>query len=448
MKVLLVRPLLLNPQTISMTMDSEPLELEYLYTVCRRIGAEPILYDGITETRKFSEVLKQLCPDAAAITGYITQENAVKRYAAIVKSVLPNCKVILGGVHAQLNYRRLYFESVDFIERSESMQDFQSLLLAIRDHQSFQKINGLCWKSGNGFRENPYFACDVNLLPIPERPCLLKNLNSFRYLEFQGVATLKTAVSCPYQCKFCYGTNLHCGEYQSRSVESVTAEIQAIPAETIFIVDSDFLVQEEWLNQFIHAAEERGIRKKYICYGRADFIASHEPLIQKLCRIGFSYFLVGVETTDNMALERYHKLTDRDTNEKCIEILHRCGAVCMALMIADLSFRRRDFQNIYRWAKQQQLKYVSVQILTPIPPTDYYLQNRSKLITSDPEKWDLAHLVMRPDHMPAWLFLFYYRLLLVKLYFQGRKRGAYRFVTAKYIFRAVRFYFKRLHTLS
>lgn len=448
MKVLLVRPILLNPQTVCMAMDTEPLELEYLYTACRQIGAEPILYDGITETRKFSDVLKEFSPDITAVTGYITQENVMKRYSVLVKKVLPSCRVIFGGVHAQLNYRRLYFKSVDFIQRSESMQDFQQLLTAIRDKKSYETINGLCWWSSNGFVENAFLPCDMNLLPIPERPCLQKNLNLFRYLDLQGVATLKTAVSCPYHCKFCYGTNLHCGSYQPRKVENVIAELQTIPAETVFIVDSDFLVQEEWLKQFIHAVLEKGIRKKYICYGRADFIVSHAKLIQQLCSIGFLFFLVGIESVDNSALERYHKLTDRNINEKCIDILHHSGAVCVALMIADLSFHKRDFDKIYQWTKQQNLKYVSVQVLTPIPPTDYYLQNRGKFITSNPEKWNLTHPVMRPEHMPVWLFLLYYRFLAFRLYLQGRKRGAYRFVTAKYVFHAVKAYFKRLHTVS
>ena len=75
MKVLLVRPLLLNMLTLSGTIDCEPLELEYLYTACREIGVEAVLYDGITETRPFSAVLRQEQPEVVAITGYITQEN-------------------------------------------------------------------------------------------------------------------------------------------------------------------------------------------------------------------------------------------------------------------------------------------------------------------------------------------------------------------------------------
>ena len=72
MKVLLVRPLLLNMLAITGAIDCEPLELEYLYTACREMGVEAVLYDGITETRPFSAVLERERPEVVAITGTIT----------------------------------------------------------------------------------------------------------------------------------------------------------------------------------------------------------------------------------------------------------------------------------------------------------------------------------------------------------------------------------------
>ena len=72
MKVLLVRPLLLNMLAITGAIDCEPLELEYLYTACREMGVEAVLYDGITETRPFSAVLERERPEVVAIIGSMT----------------------------------------------------------------------------------------------------------------------------------------------------------------------------------------------------------------------------------------------------------------------------------------------------------------------------------------------------------------------------------------
>jgi radical SAM superfamily enzyme YgiQ (UPF0313 family) len=445
MKILLVRPRLLNFLTVSGAMTCEPLELEYLYTACQQIGAEARIYDGILETEKFSKSLTSFQPDIAAITLYITQENVVKRYISVIRKWLPNCKVILGGVHAQLNFRRLYFDGVDFVMRS-GMSVFQQLLISIRDHQSFDSISGLCYRTKSGFAENGFSPCDITQLPVPERPCL-KNDGRFRYLNFENVATLKTAVSCPYHCAFCYGTSLHGGIYQARPISKVIEEIETIPVNTVFIVDSDFLVDESRLRAFIAGIREKHIHKRFICYGRADFIVQHEELIGELCAVGFSYFLVGIEGIDDWNLRRYKKQTSEKMNEQCIAVLNRCGAICIALMIADLSFRIRDFRRIYQWVKSQPLAYVSLQILTPIPPTRYFLNSRNKLTETKPEKWDLIHPVQKPQNMPAWFFLLCHRFLSVKLFFLGRRRGAYRFVTFGYVIRAIRSLFRRIGTV-
>lgn len=446
MKVLLVRPLLLNPATATGAMDSEPLELEYLYTACKAAGIEAPIYDGITEHRKFSAVLLAERPDVVAVTGYITQENVMGRYASLVRRFLPGCPVIFGGVHAQLNFERLYFPQTDFVLRAEDPTVFVALLLEIFGSKDFCKINGLCWRENGSFRTNPYVPGDVTALPIPERPVLKERGERFRYLDLSGAALLKTSVSCPYCCDFCYGRNLHGGKYQARSPEQVADELEVLEADTVFIVDSDFLFDAGRLLGLVRLLRERSICKKYVCYGRADFIAAHPELIRELVSVGFAYFLVGIEGSNDRVLDSYHKQSDVNANEGCITLLHDCGAECVALMIADLSFGRKDFSSLYRWAKVRPLRYVSVQIYTPIPPTEPYRRMNDRLLTKDPVQWDLAHAVVKPDQLSRSAFHFWYRLLLVRLFLLGRFRGAYRFITPRYLLQAAANYLRRLFT--
>ncbi|HEX3037448.1 MAG TPA: cobalamin-dependent protein [Oscillospiraceae bacterium] len=448
MKVLLVRPILLNLLTISSSMDCEPLELEYLFTACKEINVDAMIYDGIVEHRKFSDVLKKYRPDIVAMTGYITQENSMKKYAGISKRICPSCKVIIGGVHAQLNYKRLYFPDVDYLFRSESMQSFQELIVAIENHASVSTINGLCYRSAGEFVENELIPCDINDLPIPIRDFQRQHADQFRYLEYSAVATLKTAVSCPYKCSFCYGTNLHGGSYQARSIEKVIDEIKLIDAQTIFIVDSDFLVNENRLHQFAAAIKSNNIHKAFICYARADFIVNHSAVVHELCEVGFAYFLVGIEGIEDSNLKSYDKLTSKEINESCIRILNQNNAECIALLIADLSFRRKDFKHVYAWIKQQKLNHVSMTVFTPIPPTTLYQKEKEKIFEKNIEKWDLAHLVIRPQNISAFRFYRNYHLFILKAFLLGYKRGAYRFVNAKYILHLIASYLKRRNTIK
>jgi radical SAM superfamily enzyme YgiQ (UPF0313 family) len=406
-----------------------------------------MIYDGIVEVEKYSTRLKKFCPDVVVITGYITQEESIKKYITISKKIFPNCKIILGGVHAQLNFKRLFWEAVDYIVRSESMQDFQQLLITLQDDKGMEHINGLCYRKQGAFIVNSYVPADVSLLPIPDRICLKEHADAFRYMDLERVATLKTAVSCPYMCNFCYGRNLHGGVYQARCIERVIREIKTIPVDTIFIVDSDFLLDTHRLSEFIQQIKDNHIHKKYICYGRADFIANNEQLIRELCEIGFDYFLVGIEGIHNQTLKAYNKQISVNINEQCIDTLSKNDATCVALMIIDLNFSKQDFKDLYLWVKKQPLKYVSIQIYTPIPPTDIYTKNEQKLLTRDTRKWDLAHAVLNPSHMSVRRFQWHYSVLMLKLFLLGKKRGAYKFVTAQYVWSRFISYLQRLFTL-
>lgn len=427
MRVLLVRPRRLNAMTVFGAVDCEPLELEYLSAACKAMGAQPVLYDGILEHRPFSRVVREVRPDWVGLTGYLTQEREMAEYVRLARMAAPGCRVVVGGVHAQLNWDRLRWEGVDFILRGESTAAFRALLSGADP----AGIPGLCWRSGEGWSETPYIPCDIDELPLPDRSGWAAGAKWFRYLDYPRVSTLKTAVACPYTCDFCYGRNLHGGRYQARRLDLVLDELEAIPGETVFIVDSDFLLEEARTEAFLRGLEERGIRKQFICYARADFRC----------------FLVGIEGVRDDRLEGWNKGTSRAVNEACVTILHANGADCAALLLADPAFEKADFQALARWVAEHPVRYASVQILTPIPPTPFFRRKEGELISRDLRQWDLTHLVLPPEHMSRRAFLARYRLLLVRLTLCTWRRGAFRFVTPAYLGRVLVRWWRRRDAL-
>ena len=88
-----------------------------------------------------------------------------------------------------------------------------------------------------------------------------------------------------------------------------------------------------------------------------------------------------------------------------------------------------------------------MQVYTPIPSTPLYEAEKERIFEKRPEKWDLAHLVLKPAHMSVPAFYCRHRFLVARLYLLGYRRGAYRFVTPAYIGRQCLKWWKRLHTL-
>ncbi|MBP1762897.1 MAG: B12-binding radical protein, partial [Firmicutes bacterium] len=297
MKVLLVRPPAPNKLSFTKILDNEPLELEYLHTVLSNGGHSDYIYDGLIETVSIEDAIRREKPDALAVTGYITQEKLMLAFCMKAKEINSSIITILGGVHAQLNYQRFYAPQVDYIMRSESMDAFGLLIETIVHprKEELVRINGLCYQGSEGWVENTLQQTDINDLPIPDRTFFHYNKHHYRYLDLTEVATIKTALSCPFNCNFCYCTLLNGGHYQTRELSLVMEELKSIEAKNVQIVDDDFLVDPERIRAFIQLVKENQLHKRFICYARADFVAENPQLIKSLVEIGFHYFLVGLE---------------------------------------------------------------------------------------------------------------------------------------------------------
>lgn len=131
MKVLLVRPGAPNTLSFTNILDAEPLELEYLHTGLKEAGYEDMIYDYICQNKPFRLVLKEYSPDVVAITGYITQQNMMKKFCMQVKKYKADIVTIVGGVHAQINRKVFYEDYIDYITRSESVDAFVEIITYI-----------------------------------------------------------------------------------------------------------------------------------------------------------------------------------------------------------------------------------------------------------------------------------------------------------------------------
>lgn len=417
MKVLLVRPKAPNFLAMFRFLDSEPLELEYLRTVVRQKGHQDCIYDGVIGKGSIRRVIKMEQPDIIAVTGYITQQDGMLEICKKAKTIHPETITVIGGVHAQLNPQGFFKPWVDYVFRSESCGAFGELLdfIAGDGGRDPSEINGLCRRDAGGWSWAPLWPEDINLLPIPDRSFFYRHKRRYRYLDLPETAILKTAASCPYRCNFCYCARLHGGQYQVRDLDLVLEELQALQAGNVLIADDDFLIDPGRVREFAARVREAGIRKKYICYGRADFIASHPELVRELAEIGFVYFIVGLEAIDDDALAGYQKDTTRETNEACLRSIQDAGASCIGLLMMPLDAQRRDFGRLARWVASRPIRYATVSVFTPIPGTPIFEEYKDRLRTTDLRKWDFLHLVVKPGRLSVAEYLCRFWLLQWKL---------------------------------
>ena len=407
MKILLVRPRPHN-DTIGLkhVMICEPLELEYLMSnipgelqaVCH---AE--IVDMILEKKAFAEILREKQPSVVFFTGYITHVNTILDMAKEVKQHLPSAITGVGGVHAEVVPMQFQHEDMDLVLGRNGVKAFQAALRAIAQGVSPDKVQ----ERIQAIAEEPL---DFTM-NRPDRASVAKYRSAYYYMFHNPCALIKTSYGCPYNCSFCFCKEITAGGYYARPMTAVIEELLEIPEEEIYIVDDDFLFNKQRLEEFIRRLKENNIEKKYLVYGRADFIAENRELMQALKEVGLRAVIVGIESIRARDLESYDKRTSKEINEKCIAILKELDIELYATMIVPLDFSKQDFKELTHWLRAQRVIFVNLQPLTPLIGTDIFDEYRDKLLydVSENHVFDMAHVVLRPEKMSVRMF--YLRLL-------------------------------------
>lgn len=449
MNILLIRPRP-DKETIGLqhVMICEPLELEYIASNIDAVfEAQIAIIDMIVEKKSIEHFIELHQPDIAAMTGYITHVHIIKDYAKRIKAVKNDCIVAVGGVHAEVVPQDFESPYIDHIIEADGLDTINRIIIhtmKVREqkgdihhelnpiHRSFSRypqtgkytvslekdmtdddmtdIEGT-YKKGRRSTKKTTFDYKP-----PAREKTAKYRDHYYYMFHNPCALIKTSFGCPYDCSFCFCKEVTDGRYFARSVEDVIAEIMSIPEKEIYIVDDDFLFDAKRLVQFCDALEAHNIEKRFLVYGRADFVSENEPLIERLARNGLSAVIVGLESFKEDDLDSYNKKTDIYQNENAVSILQKYDIEVYATLILHLDFDSDDFASLRKWIYKMDLTFVNLQPLTPLPGTDIYGDYEKDLIIKrkDFAKWDLAHLALMPRHMSIRRYYFE----IIKLYYQ------------------------------
>jgi len=434
-------------------MICEPLELEYLVGNIDKTKASVKIIDMILEKKPIEFFINKYKPHIVGMTAYITHVGAVKEMARKIKCLSNKTITVVGGVHAEVIPEDFTSKYIDYIICSNPVETFNKIIDRVRagvdtkdidetyiksnehqprlasccrdtketgetyiksnKHQLYmesccrgtKEIEGTYVKGKKHVRTSSY-----NILP-PDRSSVKKYRKKYYYMFHNPCALIKTSLGCPYTCSFCFCKEITGGKYFARKIDEVMEELESIKEREIYIVDDDFLFNENRLNLFCDELERRNIHKRFLVYGRADFIASHEKVIGRLSRHGLSAVIVGVESVREKDLKDFNKRSSLENNEKAIRILQKYGIELYATMILQPDFTKKDFRQIEDYIIGLNVSFVNLQPLTPLPGTEIYDDYKDKILVSrkDYAMWDLAHIVLEPKYMS--IRQYYYQII-------------------------------------
>lgn len=412
MKILLVRPKP-HKDTIGLQnlMICEPLELEYIASNIKAHGHKSVIVDMILEKKELTYFVKKYRPQAVGITGYISHVNVIKKYAREIKACDPAIKVLVGGVHAEVNPEDFESEHIDIIIRANGLRTVTEILDRLERKRLTDDLPCI-------YRREDERPCKDTSFPylFPDRSKVDRYRSEYYYMFHRNCSLIKTSFGCPYQCAFCFCRQITDGNYFARDLGNVIAELKTIKETEVYIVDDDFLVNRERLLEFIRLLRKNHIKKRYLIYGRADFIAANEDVIRAFRKVGLRAVIVGLESCDSKELKDYHKMTQVAVNEKAVRILQKYDVECYGTFITGIHWKKEDFKALERWIKKLGIVFVNLQPLTPLKGTELYEKYRKDFIVREDEyeKWDLAHLVVKPTHLSVRRYYFYTLALYYK----------------------------------
>lgn len=411
---------------------TEPLELMYIQTILMKEKITSYIIDDKLKLDK----PKGAIPNLVILTGYNVAENLIVSKAKAYKNKYPTVKIMVSGVHAQLNREAFRTKGIDYVYFSQSLETFRTFIKTAVDleidyekedkkddnkHISNKHINNKEDKSN-------YFQKGVDIYDkltdswqLGQDDVLIKSENispdrlvfndiksQTRYIDKTQVALVKSSHGCPYSCSFCYCRLLNNGIYLKPDYKRLISEIKEIESRYIWVIDDSFFIAREDALDFINNAKNEYLNKSLIIYLRADFIVENEDLMSELKSWGIDEVIVGFESEDESMLSEYNKGQTANIYEKAVNILKNEAIELTALFIVDPSYEIKDFLRLYKYIKKLDLDLYTISIMTPLKGTLDYELRKHELIETDPRKFDFLHLVLK-SKLPKWLFytLFY-----------------------------------------
>jgi len=332
-------------------------------------------------------VLLSLRPQVVGFSCMTWQYATCEKLIKLVRQLLPEAKIVLGGYHATLMYAEIgESESgrlLDFLVRGEGEDAFRRLIRSLEGKEDIEDIPSISYPTGDGFVHNPKGELlDLKMLKVPVRD--KRRLTWGYHIMNRSSEVIETSRGCLRNCNFCSIRHMYGRAFRSFPIERILADIDDIyykrRVRWIFVSDDNFVMIPERVTELCEAIIARNYRNLVLAV-QADCvtISRNEAMVRKMSRAGFKSIFLGMENVSRKNLEIAKKGDIVDASRKAIALCHKYGIMIVGGMI--FGFPDDGEQEIidnYEFLKSTGADTAYCQILTPYPKTDirqYLLDN-------------------------------------------------------------------------
>jgi radical SAM superfamily enzyme YgiQ (UPF0313 family) len=218
---------------------------------------------------------------------------------------------------------------------------------------------------------------------------------------FLTTASLIATRGCHNRCGFCYLSTdgLHM-PYLVRDPGQIVAEFRGAGQPYGVFIDNNLGSRPDYLRQLCRAL--RPLEKIWSAAVTLD-VTDDPALVREMALAGCTGVFIGFESLQDDNLADARKRCPRaDDYARRVALLHDNGIQVDGSFVLGFDHDRPDvFARTVAWIEDNRLECATFHILTPYPGTPLFrrMQAEGRLLHTDWERYDTAHVVFRPRHM-------------------------------------------------
>lgn len=317
-------------------------------------------------------------PGVVGITVHLT--FAERAYALAAWFRARGSKVVLGGLHAH--------------SCPEEVAPHCDALVLGEGTSAWARLLGDLERGALAPVYHGDYAQSYAAEPAPRRDLLDRS-------AFLTTSSVIATRGCHNRCGFCYlATDGLAMPYRMRRPEQVVAELIEDDQPYAVFIDNNLGSRPSYLRQLCRAL--RPLERIWSAAVSID-VADDPGLVREMALAGCTGVFVGFESLNDANILDAGKKSPRARDyARRVGLFHDHGIQVNGSFVLGFDHDRPNvFERTVEWIEEQRLECATFHLLTPYPGTPLFRQMEAegRLLHTDWNRYDTAHVVFRPKHM-------------------------------------------------
>ncbi len=411
--------------------SSPSLGLLHLSAQARQDGYEPMIIESDLDSlspKEVVDIVVKANPKFVGITLFTVGVLGAVEIAKLIKEVLPNLPILVGGPHissmGMITMKRSPMFDIAVINEGE--QAISKLLPLLDTNQSVKDVAGIIYKNDKGelIQTAPgEIQRDLDKLPMPTWDILPKFPKGYLLTIYDypkgPTATFSASRGCPFKCEFCdtstFGAKIR--YYSPAKVFEIMNHLRdKYNIQHLQFVDDLFVANKKRIGELCDLIIESNFKMTWSCTARVDTI--NQEILMKMKKAGCWEISYGLETGSNEMLTSMRKAITVEQSEQAINQTAQAGIRCKGLFM--LGYPGETMETIEQtkaFVQRVPLTTMNLSKFTPYPGTPiYYKLYGTSIRDEDWDRMNGMNFIYEPENIPMDILNKEYKDILESFY--------------------------------